>query len=255
MRWARASLDLLAVLAWAALATAAAWVAVPDWARAVLDLPLVFLLPGYAMTSTLLRRGTLSRSERLAYAAALSIAVSILTGVVIGLVFVLDREAWTISLGAITAAAAFGALLARRGPAGPKPARAPWPSPITVVIVGLAVAVAAAAIVIASTGAREARSRAHFTALSILPATDASGGRLPVSVAVENRTGGTGRFELKVSQAGHPLLRRSLVLEDGARWVRRVPASTPTSANPVTATLLRQGRVYRRVYLRSGLLR
>jgi hypothetical protein len=239
-------------LALTIIAAAISFVSVPDWARTIVDLPLVFFLPGYALNCALLRSRTLAASERLAYSVAYSVAVAILAGVVVQTAFALDRAVWTITLTGVTLAATIVAAVVRRDPVTDAWSRPALPSLPSVIGIGSAVAVAAVAVAVAASAAGDAHSHSHFTALSILPAGVSRGGRQPVAIAVENQTGELKQYHLSVTQGGRRLLTEAPALADAAKMSWRVDASTPSSADPVTATLRLGDRVYRRVYLRSA---
>ena len=67
--------DLTLVVALACLAFVAALLSAPVLLRAVLLVPLVLVLPGYALAAALFPPGTVSPAERGVYSVGLSIAV------------------------------------------------------------------------------------------------------------------------------------------------------------------------------------
>ncbi|HEX3360066.1 MAG TPA: DUF1616 domain-containing protein [Solirubrobacterales bacterium] len=259
MRSPRSSLDLLAAIALAMAGLAAVLIPLDVWLRAVLWVPLVLGVPGYAILAALFPDGRLQPGERVVYAVAASIAATALGGIVVQIVLDLDRTVWAVLLVAITVVAALVAIRRRdrssadaSGSASAGP-RLHLPGPVSGLILIAAVVVAAAAVVISSNGARRERDSYRFTALWVQPArqSDAAGGRA-VTVGVDNHQGATARYRLVVKQGGGILTRRRLELGDGGRWRLRLAVAPPSAADPVTATLRRDGTIYRHVYLDTG---
>jgi uncharacterized membrane protein len=261
MRSPRSSLDLLAAIALAMVGLAAVLIPLDVWLRAVLWVPLVLGVPGYAILAALFPDGRLQPGERVVYAVAASIAATVLGGIVVQIVLDLDRTVWAVLLAAITVVAALVAIRRRDRPsanagaaesasAGP---RLHLPGPVAGLILIVAVAVAAAAVVISSNGARRERDSYRFTALWVQPARQsAAAGGGAVTVGVDNHQGATARYRLVVKQGGGILTRRRLELGDGGRWRLRLAVAPPSAADPVTATLRRNGTIYRHVYLDTG---
>jgi uncharacterized membrane protein len=261
MRSARSSLDLLAAIAIALAGLAAVLIPLDVWLRAVLWVPLVLGVCGYAILAALFPDRRLQPGERVVYAVAASIGVTVLGAIVVQLVLDLDRTVWAVLLTAITVSAALVSIWRRGRP--PADAAAPetgrtgprfhLPGPVAGLTLIAAVAVAAAAVVISSNGARRERDSYRFTALWVQPARHpaATDGRA-VTVGVDNHQGATARYRLVVKQGGGILTRRRLELGDGRRWRLRLAVAPPSAADPVTATLRRNGAIYRHVYLDTG---
>jgi uncharacterized membrane protein len=262
MRTARSSLDLVAAIALALAALAAALIPLEAWIRVALTAPLVLAACGYAILAALLPEEELPAGERLVYAVALSLAATTIGGVVVQLVFDLDRAAWAVLLALVTIAAALVALRRRRG--GPRREQAnaaerrlgprlPLPGPLSVLAVAAAVAIAVAAVAISSAGAKRERDGYEFTALWAQPAERAAGAGAAVAIGVDNHQGATARYRLVVRQGPTAIVRRKLVLPDGGRFRLRVPAPAPiSSADPLAVSLHRNGEVFRRVYLENA---
>lgn len=260
MRMPRSSLDLPAAIALALAGLAAALIPLDPWIRVVLLAPLVLVVCGYAILAALLPDEDLPPGERLVYAVALSLAATAIGGIVVQLVFDLDRTAWAILLAVVTIAAATAGLLRRGQPrpdqlnAGERSLgpRLPLPGLLSSLAVAAAVAVAVVAVGISSAGAKRERDRYRFTALWAQPAERASGPGAAVAIGVDNHQGATARYRLVVRQGGATIVKRKLVLPAAGRFRLRVPASPISPASPVAVSLHRNGEVFRHVYLENA---
>ena len=249
MRTARSSPDLVVTLLLAVLAAVAALSSVGTAIQVVLAVPLVFGLPGYALTAALLRPGTADPFERLAYSVALSLAATALTGLVAHLFAGLDRTVWATALALVTCSATLIAMRIRRLDLE-TPAPVTLPSISSALCIGAAVAVAAGAVAIASTGAENTRVESRFTELWVLPrgGTATSLGVRAVSIGVQSHEGASSSFGLRVTQGSHQLLSRSISLRDGEKWTDSIELRR-ADAGRVSVTLVRDGEIYRRVHL------
>ena len=109
----RLSNDLLAVIVLAIL-SALLVALLPDGSilRLVGALPLVFFLPGYAITAVLLPGSSIGKVERLLFSLGLSIAVTALSGLLLNLTpWGLHADTWAIILVAIVVLAGTAAWL------------------------------------------------------------------------------------------------------------------------------------------------
>lgn len=80
----------------------------------ILALPLVFVLPGYALTEALFQKRSLETAQRLVFSLALSLAVVILSGFILNLFpSGLHAQTWTLFLGLLTVVFSFTAILRR----------------------------------------------------------------------------------------------------------------------------------------------
>jgi uncharacterized membrane protein len=268
MSGAKPRLDLPMLIAVALGALLVTLSAAPPWSRAILDLPLILLFPGYAFLELFFPARAPRGIERLAFSLIGSLAIVIVVGIVVQTVFALDREAWIISMATVVIAIAAAAMVARaldpgRAPStrGLHPSRtlarlggaltAGLTAGLAAVMIAVAAGIAAIAIAIASNSAADARSDANFTALSILPTDSTSDGRAPVRVAIENETGRAADYKLEVRQGADRLAVRHPAVADGSTWAERFPVASSIESRQVTATLWLEGRLYRRVYLRS----
>lgn len=251
----RASLDLTAALALAAAGVLAALLPADTWLRVALLLPMVLVLPGYAVAAALFLPGTLPSAERAVYAVALSVALTALCGVVVQFVVALDRSVWAIALFLIVATASSVAVW-RRGRYG-----ATWSPPPTlrrvdppsVLAVALAVALAGWSISISSEGAREQRDETQFSELWVLPpgSADGRGEGEMVSIGVANEEGDVTSYRVRVTHGGDPLADWRVRLADGRDWESALPSPPISPAEPLEVALFRDGEVYRRAFLRA----
>jgi len=260
MRTARSSLDLLAAIALALAGLVAALIPLETWLRVVLLAPLVLGVCGDAILAALLPDRRLQGAERVVYAVALSLAATTLAGIAVQLVFELDRTAWAVLLVVVTVAAALLALWRRqRGRAEqlnaderPGGRRLALPGVLSTLAVVAALGIAVAAVSISSAGAKRERDGYRFTALWAQPVDRASGAGAAVTIGVDNHQGATARYRLVVAQGGTTIAKRTLQLPDASRWRLRVPVAPIAATDPVSATLHREGEIYRRVYLENG---
>jgi uncharacterized membrane protein len=222
--------------------------------KVVVLLPMVLLVPGYALAAALFPPGSISAGLRAVYGLALSFAACALAGVVAQLVVGLDRTSWAVLLFVVTVAACAAALRRRENPPG-EPLRplfdVPGVNPLAAVAVLAAIAIASWAFSIASNGAHEQHDEARFAALWALPQQGAAGaGR--VTIGVSNHEGRPTEFQVRVTQRGRLLSGWRVPLGDGRRWQASLPAAAISEAAPLLVTLLKDGQVYRRTYLRRG---
>src|SRR5438270_12109360 len=111
------SVDLLIVMALTILAVVLAFVVPSNEVMGrVLTLPLVFVLPGYALASALFAKRTIGVPEKTVISIGLSFVSVILGGLVLNwLPFGLYASSWSVLLGSITLCASSIAIVGRRG--------------------------------------------------------------------------------------------------------------------------------------------
>jgi uncharacterized membrane protein len=243
--------DLALVSALAIAALVVALLPVATWLSAVLLLPLVLFLPGYALAASFFAPRTVGRIERAIYAVALSIAVVAVGGLLIQLVLGLSRDPWVVFLVAVTLGSA---LWAHRKhsveplvlPAGISPAL-----PVAILAFALAGVIAGLAIASAGSGLREAQAKIRFTDFWLVPAGGGSlaSGEETLEVGLRSHEGRPVRFRLQISRAGQVLLGRSLSLRAGETWEHTFAVAEASPGVPVIATLSREGKGYRRLDL------
>lgn len=252
---AQSSSDLWATVALALFGLIAALAPVDTWVRVVALLPVVLVLPGYALAAALFPPDSLPAAERIVYVVALSISVAALGGVIVQLVLGLDRTTWAVLLFLVTLAASAAALV-RRDPMLDERAQPrfvlPRANPLSAAAVLAAGAIAAGAIAIASEGARKERDDIRFTEVWVLPpAGVAAGEERTVSIGLSNQEGHRAAFQVRVTHGGALLAKWGVSIGDGRRWERTLPPATISPAEPLLVTVLKDGEAYRRVYLRS----
>jgi len=227
----------------------------PDWVRTLLLLPVLLLVPGYALAAAIFPPRYITIGERLTLVAVCSIGTWVLGGLLLQSAFGLDRGLW---LGLLLATTLVSCVIAQsRRDATPvevEPPHRDLPRPGAVAIVAgaLAVATCVAAIAVASDGAQRQLERSHFTALWIT-APDAGPARPGGSAAigVQNHEHRSLVYRLRVSRAGEMLSERSFRLADGGE--RQFSAAAPRDGNgALVAALFRDGTIYRRVALKAA---
>jgi uncharacterized membrane protein len=241
--------DLTFVVGLACAGLLAALLPTPVWLRAVLLLPLVLALPGYALAANFFAPATIGASERLVYTVALSIATTAIGGLLTQIAFGLGRDLWAVLLVLVTVCASVRMMRGQPRITSPR-LRAPWamlPAALVFLLAGL---VAALAILSADHGLHDAQAKIRFTSFWLLPgkATAASEG---LSVGLRSHEGTPTNYTLRLSQEGRPFLTRTVSLHTGEVWERSLSLSATAADAPVIATLSREGIPYRRLSVAS----
>ncbi len=246
--------DLALVVALACLAFVAALLTPPIWLRAPLLVPLVLVLPGYALAANLFPPRSVSPAERGVYAVGLSIAVAAAGGLLIQLVIGLDRDVWAALLAVVTVTAGLRGLRGEDGRrvAALSPSQLPRSLPIALAVFLAAAVIAAMAIASAGDGLREAQAKIHFTDFWMLPEGDSGASTTSATLAVGLRSheGRSTRYTLVLSRGGAPLATDRLRLHAGEQWERDFTVTRAPGNVPVLATLERDGLPYRSLGLR-----
>jgi uncharacterized membrane protein len=238
--------DLVLVVALACAGFLVALLSAPVWLRSVLLVPLVLILPGYALAANLFAPRSVSPGERSVYVVVLSIAVAALGGLIVQLAIGLDRRSWAVLLATVTVLAAVRGI--RETPREPAPVPAmPWRPALVAAAFLIASLIAGLAIASAGDGLHEAQSKIRFTAFWLLPSLGAEGAT--VVVGARSHEGRPTDYELRLRQGGRSLASEDLTLVAGERWERSYPVTAAPSGETVTATLLREHRPYRRLDL------
>lgn len=239
--------DLALVAALAFLALIAAVVSAPVWLRAPLLVPLVLVLPGYAVAANLFAPKTIGITERGVYAVALSIAITALGGLVIQLALGLGREVWAVFLAGVTLYASLRILV--EGPSDPlsRPSSISWAIPVAAVAFLAAGAIATLAVVSAGQGLRDAQAKIHFTDFWLLPDGGAGTETNRLSVGLRSHEGQPSSYTLELTRSGEILSHQDLRLRAGEKWERSFSVSAAPRGVPVVAVLSRDGAPYRRL--------
>jgi uncharacterized membrane protein len=242
----------------AALALAGVLVTVlpiPDPLRAIVFIPLVLAVPGYAITAALFPPSFVTREERAVLSIALSVAFWALAGLVLQLMIDLDRWVWLTLAVIVTLGAVLLAQSRRMEQPSPAPRRRPpRPRVAAVAAAALTAAITVVALAVASGGQQRELDRAHFTSVWIAP--PAAGGEPlsgEISVGVRNQEGAPAEYTVVVTTQGRTIEEWDLSLEDDETWLGAVPAAEAEAA--VVASLLSDGILYRRVKLEYGALK
>jgi len=248
------SRDLLLVAAAALISLGLMAIPVDGLIKALLLVPAVLILPGYAISRAMFPFGRLPGDERLVYTFTLSVAAAALGGLAWQLVFDLNRFTWASVLTTITLVSCAIAQRRRstkralrdkerpRSSATPGLPRLDLPTGIALLA---AVAIAVAAVAVAADGLREERAESHFSSLWIAPA-GAGGG---VEVGVWNHQGAVHEYRLTVEAAGRTIeeWRGRLGARQNKQLNLAPPAFSPGAR--LVVSLYRDESLYRRVAL------
>src|SRR5258708_6038085 len=111
------NLDLIVTVTIAA--TNVIWALLPNRTPVIgiiLALPLVFVLPGYALTEALFHKRSLDASRRLLFSLGLSLEIAVVSGLILNLLPVgLQAVSWAALLGLLTVVFSLLAAYLRRG--------------------------------------------------------------------------------------------------------------------------------------------
>jgi uncharacterized membrane protein len=243
--------DLTAVAGLALGGLVLALVPVPEPVRTAALLPLLLILPGYAVAAALFRPGEISRELRAVLSVALSVSATVLGGLVVQLFLPLDRPVWAATLTGITLLAAAVALDRRDAmPADSEETRVRLPR------IGIAaaaamvasMAIAGWAIALATEGVHRQLDAAHFSSLSLVPG-GSSPAVQPAKVGVFNHEGKVVAYGLSVRQGNRTIGRWRLLLEPNQTWQGQVAPTAISGTAPLIARLDRGGEPYHRVSL------
>jgi hypothetical protein len=266
MRRTSTSRDLLLVAA-ATLLAAAVELAPVDAGpvRAVVALPVVFLLPGYAISAALLVHTPVAFGERVMYSLGISLATVMLSGLLLAITpWGLQAGPWALMLLGATLVAALVAHSRRAGSSTqPSWIGIPRPDVGQSVLFGLAAFLLAGALLFAAFGQAN-KPYADFTQLWILPANAPATqpGQDEIQLGFQNMGKVTLTYRLELTDNGillHEWPDRGespITLQPGQKWETTI--AVPADAfhtGPVQATLYRLDdptTPYRTVYLRSA---
>lgn len=250
------SIDLLLTILGALIGVGVAFFTDGGTVATVVLLPLVFVLPGYALSAALFPPRTIGRDLRLVLVVVLSLAATALGGLILSLVTVLERGTFVGLLAVVTLTAAGIALNGRQGSRSHRAPHGHRSRPPIGVALALAAAIglAGAAIAIASAGAHRQRDEAHFSGLWLVPQ---GGTRLPpdeppVLVGIANDEGKAVDYRLTVRQGDTEIDTWKVSLDDGQEWETTIPADQLSDTGTLVASLHLFRQIYRRVSLRLG---
>jgi len=255
----RQSNDLFSVMVIAGLSAVLAMVMPADSiVRLICALPLVFFLPGYAITAALLPWRSLGKAELLLFSLGGSVAVTALSGLALNLTaWGLQTRTWAITLAGIVFLASVIAWLQRRQDATitalhiEKHFKLPFRDGL---LVGLAVLVTGTAVGLTRLPAAP-NGVAGYTLLWMIPAKTGNSNefRLGLNSAEFTET----RYRLQVS-VGDQVVQEwpELSLKPGETWVTRIRLQTDqVGSGSIVANLYKLDdpkTIYRYVKLWSG---
>jgi hypothetical protein len=200
--------------------------------RTPLAIPLVLFLPGYALARALLPAGALSRVELFVVSVALSIAVSIVGGLLLGLTpNGLNPLSWTLLLSLVAIAGALGASL--RAPRAPGEARR-WPAVRRAEAGVLIAATIAVAAILTGTSVIASQLVSPPPAALWMLAVDGQ----PTQARLGMRAGSPGgQYVIKLASSGVQIGEYTLNLGAGEQWETIVTFDPAARAAPIVARL------------------
>lgn len=227
----------------------------------ILTLPLLLILPGYALTSAVFPRPVLGIPERLLFSLSLSLVIVILGGLALNWTpFGLRASSWSVLLGSITLSASAVALLRRReqdidGSGGVRIKNIGFTFRQGMLL-GLAVIVVCAAIAVSIIGVARQPFQG-FTQLWILP-TGGTNPKNAVHLGVRNMESTVMEYRLAVNVDGNVVkVWPSIGLNPNEQWEATLVLPQISNANgtQVEAILYRADaptKIYRHVVLWLG---
>ncbi len=233
MKYKSVDIDILVVVALTIIALALAFLLPPSWVPGrILTLPLVMVLPGYALTSALFSRQVLGIPEYLLFSLGLSLTIVILGGLALNLTpFGLRANSWAVFLSTITLSASAVALVRRRGQSSIFSTFSifsivsEWSRVRGIVLtfrqgllLGLAVLIVWGAVAVSIIGA-ERQPHQGFTQLWILPAGRAANAKNVVRLGMSNMESKSMQYRLTVNMDGKVVKEWSSIdLSPNEKW-------------------------------------
>ena len=222
--------------------------------RLIFVVPLLLILPGYVVSAAIFGRERIGLPHLLLLSLGLSLSTDVVGAVVLHLLpFGLRSRSWSVF--AVCVVWGAGGIAARRraGTGGRIVLPRPRLGRADAILLLAAVLIAAGAVAFARTPL-PAKNVQGFTALWLLPASDAGALHVGVTSAELHGT----MYRLEVRTRGGLLYGRRLSLEPGQKWEQTIelPPGALARRSPVMALLYRsdEPRVYRsvRIWLRAG---
>lgn len=256
------SLDLFAVIAFTLVAVVLVLLVPSDnVVGRIWTLPLVLLLPGYALTSTLFIEQTPGVVERIIFSLGLSLVIVVLGGLVLNWTPAgLRTGSWVGFLSIITIGASLAALMRRRGQSR---STARWSGigefGFTFrqgLLLGLAALVVCTAVAVSIRGAQQ-QPRPGFTQLWILPVSGANA-KNTIHLGVKSMESTAMDYRLDVNIDGKVVKEwPSIALNPNEKWEVTfvLPTTSSTGIKKVEADLYRLDTtrtIYRHVVLWFG---
>lgn len=239
--------DLRLVATAAALCAAGSLIVPLGPVRAIFAVPLVLVLPGYAITAAVLGRRSLVSNEMLPLSVGISLSATVLSSVVLNFMpGGLQAIPWAVLLLLIVL---LGCRCAanRRDPADASVLRIPSPKPAAALCLIGGAALIVAALVLAQTTLHAPRAFG-YTQLWMTPA-DAVDNRTRIGVISQQQHSIAYRLEVRLSGRAEPIVRSFTLSPGQARTLRIAPRSQ--RAIKVEASLFKRGKpnaVYRQIW-------
>ncbi|MFL5656160.1 MAG: DUF1616 domain-containing protein [Ktedonobacteraceae bacterium] len=256
------SVDIFVVIALTIIAVALAFTVAPvNVLGRILTLPLVLVLPGYALVAAMFPKQALGGAERAVFSLGLSLVIVILGGLVLNWTpFGLQAASWAVFLSGISLGACAVTLVRRRGQSISTSGWL-WAGNIGLtfrqgLLLGLAAVIVCGAVAVSIIGA-ERQSYAGFTQLWILPAGGASA-EDAVRLGVSNMESTAMEYRLAVNVNGKVVKEwPSIDLNPNEKWEATLVLPLTASAGDarVEADLYRTDvptTIYRHVVLWLG---
>lgn len=231
--------------------------------RVTFGIPLVVLLPGYAVLAAVLPKSQLDKAQRLLISCGLSLAVTILGGLILNWTpWGLQSLSWAIWLGGITLTACVIAFLRQTASLPQLALRRPRLSLGQLAGLGLAgLVVLAAAVVTFRAVALASDYAAAYPAIEVVQlwaVPQSSGDQHSLNLGVANFTSAPATYRLRLQQASRVLQEwPAITLLPGQEWGTRLTLPADLSPNlPLDALLYGQNSpiAFRRaqIWLNAG---
>ncbi len=186
--------------------------------RVISALPLVLILPGYALTAAFFPARSLDIPEYVLFSLGLSLAVTAVAGLALHMLGLsLQANTWAITLTAITVVACLIGMWRRRRPVAATPARVPVrPGLREALFFGLAIVVIGAALYLTRLPTPPTNV-SGYTQLWLIPASD--GNPSSLRVGVDSKEFATTSYRLQVTVNGRVVNEwPDLQLAPGGSW-------------------------------------
>jgi uncharacterized membrane protein len=206
--------------------------------QVVFGLPLVLVLPGYALTAALFSKNALRFLERVVFSLGLSLVIAVLGGFVLNWTTEgLQMSSWAVLLGGVTLVASSAALVRRSRETGKEftisrsEIKIDW---ARAALFGLAALIVVGAVLVARVGALQQADRS--TQLWMLPANGA--GQNVVRLGVRNMESKAMKYKLQVT-IGNDVFREweMVELDPEQIWETTIELPTGTEKGAVQAKL------------------
>jgi uncharacterized membrane protein len=254
--------DIFLVIVLTIIGVALTLVLPSDWVPGrILTLPLVLVLPGYALTTALFPKRIFGISQRLVFSLALSLVIAVLGGILLNFTpWGLHAGPWAVFLGGITLVACVVALVRRRAQ---NISSSAWLRHENIrlnfrqgLLLSLAVFLVGGAIAMSIIGA-EHQPSPGFTQLWILPGIGADA-KTAVRLGVKNMESTAMEYTLTVNVDGKPVKEwLAIDLNPNEQWetTLSLPPTGQIGSTEIEANLYRADApttIYRHVVLWLG---